>query len=490
MFASQTPSFFTKVSYGFGAVAYGVKNNGFDYFLLIFYSQVLGVDPALVGQALLIALLFDAVSDPVIGYVSDNTRTRWGRRHPWMYASAFPIALAYFFLWSPPLGATENQLFLYLVVLSILIRTLITFYEVPSSALSSEITQDYDQRTSLISYRMFFGWFGGTLIATFALAILFAPTDTYANGLMNRDAYATYGFVGSAVILVSILVASLGTHKLIPHLVKAPLQSKLSLGRIFRDIFETLANRSFVMLFLAAIFGAVSTGLSMGLSIYINGFFWNFSSDQMALIAFSVVFSSFISLGLAPAISRRLGKKRGAIFVGIVAFTIAPAPVALRLFGLMPENGDPLLFPIMLAVTVIDLALIISVSTLMQSMIADLVEDSQIRTKRRSEGVLFAAITFTRKAVQGFGVLAASLVLSFAEFPQGLAPGDVPEEALYRLGAMYSPSLFILWMIMIICLLFYKIDRATHQQNLETLSTEQQPKTSNNKSRTSSHVQA
>ena len=84
MTESYRLTFPTKLAYGFGAVAYGVKNNGFDYFLLLFYSQVMGVDAPLVGLALLIALLFDAFSDPVVGYLSDNTHSKWGRRHPWM----------------------------------------------------------------------------------------------------------------------------------------------------------------------------------------------------------------------------------------------------------------------------------------------------------------------------------------------------------------------------------------------------------------------
>jgi GPH family glycoside/pentoside/hexuronide:cation symporter len=138
----------TKLSYGFGAIAYGVKNNGFDYFLLLFYSQILGVEARMVGLALLIALVFDAFSDPIVGYLSDNTRSRWGRRHPWMYFAAIPVSIAYYFLWSPPGGLSGNQLFAYLVMLSILIRTLITLYEVPSSALAPEITRDYDERVA------------------------------------------------------------------------------------------------------------------------------------------------------------------------------------------------------------------------------------------------------------------------------------------------------------------------------------------------------
>ena len=127
----------TKLAYGVGAVAYGVKNNGFDYYLLIFYSQVVGLDAHLAGIALFIALFFDAISDPVIGYWSDNLHSRWGRRHPFMYASAIPVAASYFLLWSPSVDWSQTTLFAYLLGLSVLIRTFITMYETPSSALSA-----------------------------------------------------------------------------------------------------------------------------------------------------------------------------------------------------------------------------------------------------------------------------------------------------------------------------------------------------------------
>ena len=146
----------TKLTYGFGAVAYGIKDNGFAYFLLLFYGTVVGLEPALAGTALLIALVFDSLSDPVVGYWSDNTRSRWGRRHPFMYAAAIPVALCYSLLWQPP-DWSDGALFLYLVVLAILIRTLITFYETPSSALMPELTADYDERTTIQAWRSFFG---------------------------------------------------------------------------------------------------------------------------------------------------------------------------------------------------------------------------------------------------------------------------------------------------------------------------------------------
>ena len=92
----------TKLFYGLGSVAFGVKDNGFAFFLLLYYNQVLGLPEALVGLGILIALMVDAVVDPVIGYLSDHLRSRWGRRHPFMYAAAIPVGVSYYLLWSPP----------------------------------------------------------------------------------------------------------------------------------------------------------------------------------------------------------------------------------------------------------------------------------------------------------------------------------------------------------------------------------------------------
>src|SRR5947209_9958043 len=126
----------TKLFYGFGSVAFGVKDNGFSYLLLLFYNQVMGLPATLVGLALMIALVFDAVVDPMIGQFSDNLRTRWGRRHPLMYAAALPMALLYVALWNPP-HWDHQRLFYYLVAMAILIRGVVSFYEVPSSALAA-----------------------------------------------------------------------------------------------------------------------------------------------------------------------------------------------------------------------------------------------------------------------------------------------------------------------------------------------------------------
>lgn len=459
----------TKLAYGFGSVAFGIKDSGFNYFFLFFYSTVMGVEASLVSLALLFALMFDAISDPLIGYFSDNTHSRWGRRHPFMYAAAVPVAISYYFVWNPPATLHGNDLFLFLVVIAIFVRTLITLYEIPSSALVAEMTDDYDERTSVLSYRYFFGWCGGTLIAAFSTMYLLVPTESISNGMFNQQGYSQMGLIAGGMIFLAIMVSSLGTHSYIPKLRPPPPKSRMSVRKIYSEIWETLANKSFGALFLAALFGAIATGLAAGLNYYIQTFYWGFDNEQISMLSLSVVLSAVLGFVISKPVSKTLGKKKGCIVVGVLAFTILPIPITLRLFELMPANGDPLLFPIMMAITIIDVGLIITYQTLMASMLADLVEQSELRTSRRSEGVFFAAITFTRKMVQGLGVVAAGTALTVMNFPRGVLPEDIPAESIFTLGLMYAPALFCLWMIMIACISMYDLDREKHHENLKAL---------------------
>ncbi|KZY95048.1 sugar transporter [Erythrobacter sp. HI0077] len=455
-----------KLAHGSGAAAFGIKNGGFDYFLLLFYGTVIGLEPGLVGLAILIALVVDAISDPLVGYWSDNFRSRWGRRHPFMYAAALPVALSYFLLWNPP-DWGQTGLFVYLTVLAVLIRTFITFYETPSSALIPELTTDYADRTSLQAYRLLFGWSAGTGMSV----VMFGVLLTGPLGMRDPDAYATYGIIASVLIFATIMMSALGTHSRIPYL-HQPVGTgeRYSVGRIFREMLQTLSEKSFIALFLATMLFAIASGLSAALAFLMLNYFWGFSEYQIFIWTCSVFISALLGFVLAPWATRRLGKKRATILLGVLAFTIQPMPVLLRLAGLMPENGDPLLFPLVLGVNVIDLALIIAVQVVSFSMIADLVESNELRTGRRSEGVYYAAVTFTRKTTQGLGVLAAGLILSFVNFPEGAQPGSVAADTLWNLGALYAPAILAVYLAALLCIARYRIDRNAHEENLRRLA--------------------
>ena len=288
-----------QILHGIGAMAYGIKDNGFAYFLLLFYSTVVGLESALVGTALLIAMVLDALSDPVIGYWSDRTRSRWGRRHPFMYVSALPVAVCYAFLWSPPDWSSQG-LFLYLLVMAVLIRTLITLFETPSSSLLPELTLDYDERTAVQSWRLFFAWTGGTALAVIMFGFLLVPTSSQPIGTLNRNGYAIYGWLAAGLMFVSIMTSALGTQKYVRYFGPEHATTRGSLAEAFGEIKETLFNKNFFALIFSSISGSVATGLSASLSFLMLSYFWQFSSLQIFYWTALVVVSAVMGMLIAP----------------------------------------------------------------------------------------------------------------------------------------------------------------------------------------------
>lgn len=469
---ADRPSLPVKLAYGFGAAASGVKSNGFSYFLLLYYTQVIGLDARLVGLALTIALVLDAISDPIVGYWSDNFRSRLGRRHLFMYLSAIPVAATYYLMWDPPTGWSQEALFWYLLALAVLIRTFITFYETPSTALAAELTGDYDQRSSILSYRYFFAWFVGNAMSVMMFLVIFPMfvTATISNGQFNRASYELYGYIAAGVIFVAIMVSSLGTHSRIPFLKPPPAARRMTLWTIFGEIFETLGNRSFIALFVASIFAAIAGGMTAALAFYFFSFFWGFTPAQVGLITIGVFASALIGPVMATIVTRTIGKKLGAMIIGVIAFGGAPLPIVLRLFDLLPPNDDPFVFWFVFATTTIDTGLIICFQVLSASMLADLAEQAELRTGRRSEAIFFAAQTFIGKITTGFGIMGATFLLTAIGFPSGAKPGEVPADVLWTFGAYYVPITLGLWMTMLAVMSAYTISRETHAENLRALA--------------------
>ena len=470
----STDSKLTKIFYGIGAIAYGVKDNGFSYVLLLYYNQVLGLPQQWVGAGIFAALFIDALSDPLVGSLSDNYHSRWGRRHPFMYGSLIPVAISYFLLWNPPEGLSEGLLFAWFLVTAILVRLCITLYEIPSSSLVAELTQDYHRRTEFLSYRHFFGWWGGLTMSVVAYAVFLVPSEEQPVGVLNPEGYASYGLVASAVMMVAVLVSALGTHRHIPSLHKPPERARPSLGQVATETLETLKNGSFRALFLAAIFGAMATGLSASMTIYVGSFYWEFDNQQLSKISLSLFGAAFLAFYIAPMASRRMGKKLAAISIGASAAVLAVTPYLLRSIGWFPSNGTPELFYTILVMNFVDITLIVSQAILVDSMIADVVEESELRTGRRSEGVFFAARNLVRKSVSGIGVIMATTLLSIVQFPEDAVPGEVEPQIIFDLGIVYAPLLFSLYMLMVMVMFAYRISQGIHEENLDRLASREQ----------------
>lgn len=459
----------TRLFYGAGSIAFGVKDNGFSYFLLIFYNQVMGLSAKTVGVAIMIALFVDAFLDPIVGQLSDNTRSRWGRRHPFMYAAAIPVAVSYLLLWNPPAGLSHEQLFFYLIATAILIRSFITCYEIPSSALAAELTTEYDERTKLLSYRYLFGWIGGLIIYFAALKVFLAPDATHKVGQLNAEGYAHYGVAAAIMIFVAILVSAIGTHGQIPFLREAP-HRKLSLSTLAKEMVGTLSHASFLRILVASLFAAMAGGLALSINLYFTTFFWELSAAQIAFFTFSSFLAAVFAFAAAPRLSQRFGKKGSAMTLLMAGVAIAVTPVVLRLIGAFPPNGSPILYPILWCQGVISTGFTITGNILTTSMIADVVEDSELRTGRRSEGLFFAASAFVAKAVTGIGIFTSSMLLSAANFPQGARPGEVDPHVIRQLGLVYVPTAIILYALSVAFMSGYKITRESHAESVRKLA--------------------
>lgn len=463
---SDTTGLSTKLLYGFGAVANGVKSNGFSYFLLLFYQQVVGLDGYLFGIAMFIVMACDAISDPLVGHISDNWRSKWGRRHPFMYFAALPVAVTYYFLWAPPEGMSQSQIFFYLIVLAVLVRTFITMYEIPSTSLVPEFTDDYDQRTSFLGFRYFFGWWGGLTIAVLGYLVFFRKTEAYEFGQLNPEAWPAYGAFASVIIFLSILVSTLGTHRHIPNLKPAPARKEFHWRIWFAQFFETLSNRNFLIVFISAILMSVGSGINTSLVFYINTFFWELPADRIGFLNLVYFLSAAFALMLTPRVTKGRDKQHVAIRVWLSGALVLPLPVILRLVGLFPGPGSDWLLPLLMLHGLVDVMLIIMGSILISSMIADIVEDSAKSTGRRSEALFFAGDSFARKIMSGLGVMSAGVILTVVGFQKGSTPGEVSEAVLHNLIFLYVPLILIFYCSAVLVLKKYEITRDGHAENV------------------------
>jgi Na+/melibiose symporter and related transporters len=459
-----------KIGYGAGSIAFGVKDNGFGTLLVLFYNQALGLPASTVGLAVMISLVVDAVIDPMIGHVSDGWRSRWGRRHPFMYAAVIPTALGFYFLWHPPQALSTSQLFLYLVLLSVAVRFSISLFEIPSHALVVELAEDYDERTSLLAYRQFFGWVAGLLLSIASFSVFLRPTKDYPVGTLNPEGYATYGLVGALIMGAAMLGSSLATHKHIKTFRPTPPAPKLNLRQTLTDIFAAVTYRPYVIVVGAALFGAMAAGVANSMLVYFRLFFWELTNDQISLIIAGNFGSLAVGVFMAGRLSRWIGKKWGAAAMLALAMTVNPSLYMMRVLDVLPPNGSTTLLVILVVASFLNTVFTIVGAILSAAMLADVVEDAQARTGRKTPGLYFAANSFALQCVSGVGVIIATTIIDLAGFPVGAKPGAVPQDTLNRLVIYEVPILVSLYILALACVILYPITRQRHADNLRAIA--------------------
>lgn len=419
------------LAYGFGAAAYGVKDFGFSTFLLLFYNQVLGLPAAQVGLAIGAALIIDAFIDPAVGFLSDRTDSRWGRRHPWMLAAALPIALGWLALWNPP-ELSRGAMLAWAFITAVIVRTAVSAYEVPSQALTPELSADYDERTRITAYRYLFGWAGGLGMLILTYAVFLVPGPEGGSGVLNRAGYVGFSIASTAAMLTAILVSTLGTANEILSLPR-PVIERRPLSGYFLELVETVRNPAFATLMAAGLCFYTAHGISFALSNYLYIHVWRMEGGAFNWLGAALFGGAVLAFTIAPVMGRRMGKPRAAMLFMTASSMLLSLPYALRFAGLFPATGDPTMLPLLLFIFLLNAACAVSATILGASMMADVVEHSEAETGRRSEGVFFAGAFFVQKCTSGLGILLVGSLLSLVGFPDGAAPGSVAPAVIDRL---------------------------------------------------------
>ncbi len=460
-----------RIFYGIGSIAFGVKDTGFTVLLMIFYNQALGLPAATVGFAIMIALIVDALADPLIGRMSDGLNSRWGRRHPFMLGAAIPIAVSYYFLWNPPEGLGQDGLFWYLLGFAILIRSLISFYEIPSSALVVDLVRDYDKRTAFMSWRWFFGYVGGLGTNILAFSFFLRPGPNDPAGQLNVEGYANYGLVASLIMLIAIVVSSLGTARHIPSFAPPPPRRPFVFAQSAREIYETLINKPFLLLAAATFFSSASAGIVAATLTYFRIYLWELTGDQISGLMIGYFAALVTALFFAPWLGAKLGKKRAAITLAIALIFFSPIMYFSRVLGIAPENGTQLLYVMLFIFGYINTTLAVSAGTMGSSMFADVVEYAAVRTGRDSAGLIFSANAFLLKTMSGVGVFGAGLILAFVAFPENVQQGGVPDSVLTTLALTEPAVIMALQVLGLLTIIFFPINRDVHEANLRKIAT-------------------
>ena len=457
-----------KFFYASGAVANGVKGDAFTFFLLFFYSNVIGLTPGLASLAIFIALMVDAFTDPIMGMISDRTNHRLGRRHPYFLLGIIPMSLSYFMLFSiqSSWGLSQQQLFVWMLTFIILTRLGMTIFEVPHRSLGSEMSRSYTERTSIFAAREMLGWLGGLFNAFLAYTVFFKDTPEYIPGTQNPEPWIYYGMTGAGLMCISVLVTYFGTLKYRSN-TKIKAQS-FTLGLIFSQLLIALKNKSFLIFFFGYLFIAVSWGMGSSLQIYMNTYFWEFKSIMLASFLGIYVLSTFTAFIVVPRLVQFLEKRSILLFAISLAALVPPIPIFLYINEILPSSGSWNLFFALAPFVYFANTCLSSSAIIRESMLGDISDEVELESNLGQQGLMFASSSLIGKLNTGLGILVAGLALEFIGFPQG---SEVTPNAdqIFNLAMIQGPFVALLMIIPFGIFSFYSIDRQKHQKILSQL---------------------
>jgi len=462
--ADGTATLSLKLRYAMGGAAEGAVGYAFNGFNFLIYTVVFGLPGTLAGAAVFLSIILDAVSDPLIGYLSDRWRSRWGRRHPLLIIGGLPTALLFLALFPPEMGLGQAGLFLWLVIVSIMLRTCLTIYFIPYSAMGAELSADYDERTVIAKARVTMGWFAAMFITAGALTIIFQG-DGDSDGRLIASNYSIYGIVSAIIAGITALACIVGTWSVIPRLPEThPRHPGFTLRRTIEDVKSAASNFNFRATIASSLAFGMSVGIYNTLSLYMGTYFWEFTTEQLAAMVFPTFLATLFAFTFINPLGRKFDKPQLMQGATLLLALNSIWMIGARLLGLLPDNGHMSLFIMQLVTTFIGVIMIVALQVVSASLTADILDEQEISTGKRQEGVFFAAGAFIQKATIGLGAFFAGFIIDLAGIEPGSEPGTVDAGVLNNMGWMSMLMTVILLSIAFLSLLRIRLSREDHER--------------------------
>lgn len=424
-----------KLLFGMGDIAGTFSYTIIGFFYLYFLTDIIGLRPAYAGAAILVGKLWDAVTDPMIGSISDRTDSRWGRRRIFLLFGTLPLGLTFLALWVIPNTLSQGQLFTYATITYMLHMTAITAVMVPYQTLISEISIDYDERTSLVGYRMLFSIFGG-LVAVILPKIIMDLYHIEATGF---------------IIMGVIFGICIGIAPIFPFLgCKERKYSNSRTTSYLKDLVLIWRNKPFryvLMMFLVT-----WTAINLLQTMFMYFFkYWLGMEDKFEIIVGMIFIVATILIPFWVKASSKIGKKKSYILgMGLLGIFII-----LVIFVPQGALGLTLIMSFFIGIGVS------AAHVIPHSIIPDSIDFGQLQTGERKEGIYYGVLTFVQKLGTAIAIGFSGLILDKV----GYVPDVVQSpEVLLSIRILQGPVPGILLLIGILCIYFYPIDKKAYNE--------------------------
>lgn len=465
--ASARLPLWLKAGHGLGSVTYGVKEAGLTTFFMIYYNQVLGYDPRLVSLVLIGAMMVDALIDPAIGRLSDATRSRFGRRLPWLYLSALPMALAWALLWAAP--SADGHAIGLLALNVVAVRLLVSACEIPSLALVAELTRDYDERTAMMRFRFLFGWLGGLLTTALAYGVFLTSDVPGRNGLLDPSGYPAFGLFGAAMIAITTIGSAWIQHRTVLALPPVPIAR--AHDSLIVEVVTAFRYPAFLALASGTVFVITSYATSIAASNYMMLYVWRFTDPQIKLFPIALVAAVLGAFLIVGGMHRRWGKRTTAVRFIVMGGAIWVSAYALRNLGLWPALGGTASLWLFLLFSTCALFCLIVTNISTSSMAAEIVEAYEVDHGVRREGVFFSGLMVVQKMGHALGIFLVGQMLALVGLGEQVRPDALAPSTVQTMAWLFAGIMGTLALLAALGLARYPITRADHEARLAALAT-------------------